>query len=461
MLDRPPYILPHRHMNTRRPNGKRRQYEVHYHHTYVPHHPWGATPSKDTVFPMPASRLCHATHNQQASHIASRGDGYYHLTPREKVGKSYVEGGCPLGESYRCILTQTPDAHTPCYRYIPDTEPVFPGYYSWWGLALDPQISLPWIESECLPPYLKRPPESVYGGNAFESDFPDLLQSYAASRGCGVEDIYLKVGGTLRYKREIAYVVIVCTSHDLGALNIYYPITHAPPDVFDPSGLVDDDGKVIDMARVPYFTTCYVNTYTSYETLNFAFYFSSPLEDFKCPSSTVEVHPIDHPFCIRTQPMVTWYNQNTRRFDTRWSCPDNERAQRMHANVTGFAMMVHGVGYGARAGGGVARSGTTWSGVARSGTTWSGVARSGTTRSGMVGSGVARSGTTWSGVAGSGVAGSDVARSSTAQSSVARSGTTWSGVAGSGVAGSGVAGSGSARDRGTSAYSYWEICTIL
>ena len=408
------------------------------------------------MFPMPASRLCHVTHSEQASQAASRGDGYYHFTPREKVGKSYVEDGRPLGESYRCILNQLPDTHTPCYRYVPDTEPVFPGYYSWWGLAVDPQISLPWIESEFPPPYLRRPPESVYGGVAFETDFCDLLKSYAFSRSC--RDIYLKVGGTLRYKREIAYVVIVCTSRDLGALNSYYPITHASSDVFDPSGLVDEDGKVIDMTRVPHFTTRHVNTYTSYETLNFAFYFCSPLSDFKCPSRTVELHPIDHHFCIRKQPMVIWYHQNSGRFETRLSCPDNERALQTHANVTGYAMRVHRVSYGGRDGSGVVRRG-----VVRSGRVGSGVVSSGTTgvRSGMAGSGVVRSSMARSGMTGSEVVRSSAARSDMARSGLAGNGVARDGVAGSGVARDGVAGSGVARDRGRSAYRFQEICTIL
>ena len=307
---------------------------------------------------LPVSVVCHVTHKEQAEQITlhSGENGYYRFIPRKKSGKSYVEDGCPLGESYRCTQDGVPDADTPCYQNIPATVPVFPGYYSWWGLASpgltpDQETKLSWITNN-PPPYLKRPPESVYGGYAFESKFCDLLQSYASSRGCG--DIYLKVGGTLRYKREIAYVVIVCTSHDLGALNSYYPITHAPPDVFNPNGLVDDDGKVINIARVPNFTTRYVDSNSSYETLDFAFYFDSLPANIRCLSNTVEMHQIDHPFCIRKKPMATWYDQNSRTFDTKWFCPDDQKAQQTHANVTRFAMQFHGVSFGVTAGMGTA-----------------------------------------------------------------------------------------------------------
>ena len=296
---------------------------------------------------LPVSVVCHATHKEQASQITLHREvgGYYRFTPHKKPGKSYIEDGCSLGESYRCAQDGVPDADTPCYQSIPDTGQVFPGYYSWWGLA-SPGLTLD--QKTCLsknpPPYLKTPPESVYGGYAYKSKFSDLLQSYASSRNC--VDIYLKVGGTLRYKCEIAYVVIVCTSHDLGALNSYYPITHAPRDVFNPSGLVDDDGKVINIARVPNFTTRYMNTYSSYETLNFAFYFSSPQADFRCLSSTVEERLISHSFCIRKRPMAIWFDPDIGEFNTKWSCPDDQEAQQTHANVTGFAMREYGVSFG-------------------------------------------------------------------------------------------------------------------
>lgn len=114
--------------------------------------------------------------------------------------------------------------NTPCYQHIPCTDRMFPGYYSWWGLAIDQDnppniVNRPWI----LSGYLRNPPESFYGTNAFVSTFHNLLESYANSRGCAPGDICLSMGGTLRYWREIAYVVIVCTVND-EALNNYNPI---------------------------------------------------------------------------------------------------------------------------------------------------------------------------------------------------------------------------------------------
>ena len=285
--------------------------------------------------------LRHATHDEQAEQIRqnARRSRQYHFKVHRKYGKSY-DNHNHFGESY-CYTPETsnediPGADTPCYRPIPDTEPIFPGYYSWWGLAVDPQDRQPSIDNKYLPPYLKSPAESVYGNNAFNASFSDLLQSYASSRGCGVEDIYLKVGGTLRYKCEIAYVVIVCTSHDLEALNSYCPITCAPPDVFNPNGLADSTGKVIDMTKIPYFTTRYMNTYVSYETLNFAFYFNEG-EYFKCPSVIVEFSEIEHEFCIRSKPMKIWFDRHTMQFIKKQVCNYMQKYQKKHVAAISFA----------------------------------------------------------------------------------------------------------------------------
>lgn len=92
------------------------------------------------------------------------------------------------------------------------------------------------------------------------------------SRRCEVGNVYLKLGGTLRYKCEIAYVVIVCTSRDCKILHNYPSITQSK--VLDSDHLVDENGRICDLHQDLYFATRHVNTYFAYETLNFAFYFS-------------------------------------------------------------------------------------------------------------------------------------------------------------------------------------------
>ena len=105
-------------------------------------------------------------------------------------------------------------------------------------------------------------------------------------------------------------------------------------------GLVDDDGIVVDSARVPLFTTTYYNTFHSHEALNFALYFPEPY-DFKCSPEIIEVKDIDHPpdRCIRRIQLTSWYDRKTDMFDCYAVCPDKatDRQLQTHQNVTEFA----------------------------------------------------------------------------------------------------------------------------
>lgn len=303
-------------------SGSKRLYEVHYKSTFVQCHPWG---EEIKELSLPISHLCHVTHNKQAKEIIMRGN--FCFKTHQKPGKSYV--GQQLGESYSCVLDSSllhsvlePD--TPCYKPIYDSELMFPGFYSWWGLAIDTSISqsLPREKMPAfLPGYLQQPPTSMYGGNAFISMFSNLLKSYASSRGCSSTDIYMKIGGTLRYKHEIGYVVIVCTTNDLEELKDYAAITHAPSTIFNTNGAIDSHGRLVNMSTVPIFTTGHINAATSYETLNFAFYFREE-NFFVCSSDTINRCKIDHPFCIRTVPLITWYNAHEDKLSKKWICPD-------------------------------------------------------------------------------------------------------------------------------------------
>ena len=82
----------------------------------------------------------------------------------------------------------------------------------------------------------------------FVVSFHEMLESYA--QGCYPRQICFKVGGTMRYKHEIAYVVIVCTASD-AKLFRYDPIKKHD-ELIDLQGLIDDEG--VNCACVPSFT---------------------------------------------------------------------------------------------------------------------------------------------------------------------------------------------------------------
>ena len=267
--------------------------------------------------------MSHVTHNREARGIkASLSDrGVYTFKTKQKLGKEYIEDGRPLGESYVPIN----DKEEYLYRRVPGTEPVLPGYYSWWGVSLckweaqevkEAVFNLKQQGTE-VANYLKVPPESTYGNNEFVVTLSDIIQYYSYSRrnrGHGNIDIYLKVGGTLRYKREICYVIIVCTKMDEDLLSQFPYMKSDQQAPIDLCGLVDPSGKVINPMAVPIFrpqnvVNYYIGNSFSWEGVAFAFYFPQKDKALLCPkdSSTSE-RKIEHSFCTIKYPLdkYTW-----------------------------------------------------------------------------------------------------------------------------------------------------------
>ena len=317
-----------------------KDYEIVY-DSFVPfiYHPWGEQPRHSEPLYIPVSQLCHVTHRDQGRHI-TRNREIFQFETNSKVGKSLEEGdienGCYWGESYRFVGgdLSIPNEHM-LYERIPALGQVIPGLYTWWGLYVEDP---PPGTQDTLPNYLKTPPNSIYGSTAFVISFHDILKSYASARSCSShKKVCLRVGGTMRYKREIAYVIIVCTTSDEQEL-FHYDTVRSRGEPIDMQGLVNDNGVIVDNTRAPLFTTKYHNTFDSYETLNFAFYFPEK-RDFECRSHVIQVKDVQHSGCIRKIQLNSWYYVETDILDCREVCPDKvtpRQAQR-HRNVTEFA----------------------------------------------------------------------------------------------------------------------------
>ena len=157
--------------------------------------------------------------------------------------------------------------------------------------------------------YLKTNSESCYGNNVFTASLSDLLISYKYSRIrsnelAGPKQITLRVGGTLRYKHEICYVVIVCLEED-------DPVTKYPSiykeRILKNNGLVSDDGNIKDHSKIPEFKAQHIvkvggrhNSF-SWENVAFAFYFPSWDSEFRCATAKMTKGIIRHPRCTSTR----------------------------------------------------------------------------------------------------------------------------------------------------------------
>ena len=290
--------------------------------------------------------MSHVTHNKEATAI-NESPGEFTFICRQKLGKSYTEDGRPLGESYREVAPNR-------YRYcqIPETDTVLPGYYSWWGVSLrvhweedmeDPrtkiQLQLSYSNSY-VANYLKEPVESPYGNNEYSTSFENILQCYAKSRHCSVEEIYLKLAGTLRYKLEICYVIVICTYSDLRSLRNFQTLTPKESEVLNPNNLLNANGSIKNCRAVPVFKTRYPVTWCggnscSWENMAFAFYFPSGDQVLRCPRGTTKLKKIGHDKphyapCTSTYPLRYYTNDAKSRTETTWICPnkitDEERA---------------------------------------------------------------------------------------------------------------------------------------
>ncbi len=260
----------------------------------------------DEPISIPIYRLCHVTHEVEARNI--QGDSRFTFIPRQKLGKAYEYDGSPLGTTYKEIGANS-------YEIIPRSEanPVFPGYWSWWGIDTSKwmindsdgkefaKVVQENRDDRCYAPsYLAITPGSSYGNKAFSMTLKDIFKDYKRSRNDRRrEKVCLKGGGTLRYRNEICYVVLVCMKgDDLGDMRTF-SIAKKRTVQFDPNGLVNRHGMIV---APPIFkpqsivkskiNDCGDYDHYDWENLVFCFYF--PREDQRLTCTNVEVDDIAH-----------------------------------------------------------------------------------------------------------------------------------------------------------------------
>ena len=269
-------------------------------------------------------KLCHITHNEEFKEI-SQNDKYYVFKPKQKFGKSgYISHSKQVGKSYAlCEPSALPPNHQTQYRMVNMHKEVLPGYYIWWSIdhscvptvpswKLEKYFGHQWYGYYTSEPF-ERPITSRYGNHMFTSYIMQLLQSYQSAYGSPLPRIEFRCGGTLRYRCEICYVVIVCAvnPHEKHSLSEEeFPIIWEnvqiiynsngqvsfvqPPEITLRNGITGyyEDGMFSDY--IPY----------SWDTYAFALHF--PTEHFKLeiPKLTLfSTKTIEHDdFCTKKRP---------------------------------------------------------------------------------------------------------------------------------------------------------------
>ena len=123
-------------------------------------------------------------------------------------------------------------------------------------------------------------------------------------------------GGTLRYKHEICYVVIVCAEGHLteGADDDYPVIDYATNPVIPANIQYEDNaGRIVSVGEWSVTIRNGITTkrkdkrqsipYWSYSWDHYVFAFHYPAEDYRLvlPSAHVEVENVEHDFCIKRE----------------------------------------------------------------------------------------------------------------------------------------------------------------
>ena len=259
---------------------------------FVTHLPWqevGNVPRNPQEHEI--VRLCHVTHYPQAQAITAQKaqlEELFFLT-NPKMGKCgyQFQDGSPLGESYRCNLKGlVPDENTP-YTVVGPGQHLLPqGHYSWWGV--EP------VE------------DSPYGSYKFSVDIERILEAFKKShtkKDQAPPLLKFRKAGTLRYKREICYVILVHASTDNDQHVCSLPPLTNQEEKFTFGNVLDSKGvfqpgaaphhppkfrKELDKKKPPFY----------WENVAFAFYFSNPLQ---IAQDKVDQDRVEHKLCVRSR----------------------------------------------------------------------------------------------------------------------------------------------------------------
>ena len=266
-------------------------------------YPWGECRSLEDDGPQTIYSISHITHRKEVRKIDTGGQ-FYCFQPSQKYGKcGYdVTDGSPLGESYRCDLKgKTPTDRTK-YTPILREELVFPGFYLWWGPSSTTS--------------------SMYGTEKLTANFKSVLRKFQWSRkeqdAPNLPDVYLRVRGTLRYKKEICYVILIHTDNEATE-----EIKRLPPledsRHFKLNEFLDDCGRVADWDTYPAFIPRFYEDGCK-DHFAFAFYFSDRENPLKLDKEKVTRKHVDHTRCLRSFKVKPEFQPDPSRS---WYCPED------------------------------------------------------------------------------------------------------------------------------------------
>lgn len=170
--------------------------------------------------PITIKSLGHVTHEKEFDDICADDPTAYTLKSSVKKGKSGYEvtDGSPLGYSFVALNSQELPNKKSLYCYVKRAEELLPGSYIWWSIEVDPaEIPKPYPDGYSVSNALCKS-YSPYGNKKIYGYVKHAFHAYQSSFCDPSTDelprIELRIGGTLRYKFEVCYVVILCRENE-------------------------------------------------------------------------------------------------------------------------------------------------------------------------------------------------------------------------------------------------------
>ena len=228
----------------------------------------------------------------------------YTLKSNKKKGKSGYEkeDGSPLGFTFEALddIKITPDERSK-YKYVDSSTDLLPGSYLWW--SIDNSIQY-------------KPHESRYGSRAIYGHIKYVFEHYQKSFPRDpltrkFPKIELRIGGTLRYRCEICYVIIVCKEEEPTLPYDKYPVWPEGRKIqFNLEGIV----SYVNSIEVKNIKGATFDNY-SWSHHVFGFHFPDDQHQMTCPKTCFkEKETIHIKSCIKSRPQVLG--------DEWWLCPD-------------------------------------------------------------------------------------------------------------------------------------------
>lgn len=311
------------------------------HVAHLPWRPydWNEVPHNDLKgVELTIKSLCHVTHEEAFERIFKMNPHSYTLQAGRKKGKSGRKcDGSPTGDSFVAHDQSGTPSKASKYKYIKPSEDLLPGCYSWWSICIARQDMPKRASKFAVSAPFSNPPGSPYGSRAIYASIKYVFESYQASLpkdpSGKLPKIQLRNGGTLRYRYEVCYVIIVCAENESTLQLGEYPLWE------EGENKIRFNGRTGAVSWVNSITVTFGNgmtnkegKYYSWDQFAFAFHYPDENHCMICPTMRFHNMKIEHNKKIREYKIFKCLKSGPIVPNGEFICPDERMKRKRHTD---------------------------------------------------------------------------------------------------------------------------------